>query len=1336
MMSLTFGHMKIQRWILLYVVIMLVSLDHHVAQTRDAIDDIADKYQTWILGSSDMNYSNRFIETRHNRLMEHIADAEREFSELSNTIEPSRMARVRNDILLPLVLSYNYKGPSDNPNGGYQSEAIRANIIELYDQLHQSGWNAENDDLFKNPTDDNYRVHGILGLGNTEYNAAIGYATAVFLSRNFLPDDILEREMVTLNRLSAPAGPQFEVPVLFEVNGLNADLIIGILPSRLSYVLTLAPGEQRTNEMRYLQRIIHKALAIADGFADTIKSDFTVNHHKGVYLSAYGPRSLAAASVLAYILDGSPYRLNDTSTENLIQALLAARIYSNMYDHHKGAGGRAAHTDGPIILVPFFAHLAQLDTPYKSELKGAFARYWNPSHPEFFSKFVNQVDARKEYISTMGQMEVSVDELALNVAREPAPSGHWYFHYAGMSVHRRGEWAALWKGQGKYHWDYEATTTNHSSPENLYGKHYSAGALMILNEGKPAITGVKSGFQGQGWDWRRIPGTTALNTTYDGMIFNNQSRGYPANVFNGGLNLNEDGLSSIDFRDRLTSVRAKKSFFYFDEYIVALGTGISAGEQQELHTTLYQTVLEKPTDPNFLNDERLTGIGQTESFSDQAVFLTDATGNAYYVPNPENLVMERITQTAPNDSGKRQFTGDYVSARLLHGVRPQNASYEYYIHVDGGKKGARALSENVENLFTIHVQTEDAHVVEYKPTSSVGYALMTENKSTGQLVDQTDVSSMVMTTDTDQPGVIQIAVMNPEIGKIPRPFTYGDINNRQTWHAKPTTQPVTLTLKGPWNLLSGDGVSILSSDENATQIRFDCIDGQSVKATLQTDNIALSAKVEPQSVSICEEDSAEITIQLSGVEVDAMVNFSLINPPSGMELSADKNTEAESNQAYQLTFSGLNDLDSGRHDIDFSIESGDRSIMQKISIAKAQAISSPKLINPKDGSESVELQTSLTWEAADGASAYSIEISNSQSFDTFIVQENTSETSFTASNLDHDALYYWRVKAINPGDCPDSEFSEISSFKTIEESSEDSDTQPPPEEDDSDQDDKDQEDDVRSTEDIDQDGIVDAEDNCPQIPNPNQFDSDNNGIGNLCDTSSYRNITILISDVSCVGKNNGTIKISAIAVSNYWISLKGMGINTQRSFHQTDGIEFNRLQAGNYTISVGPSRENARTFDVTINEPPNLLVQTKVNKARRMLDLSLSGSDKYFIDINGMTTEINDSGHYSIPVSQDMVDLKVSTPNGCQGIYQEHLTFENKVRLYPNPVEEQLTVALPENLDAVIEIFNSSGQLVFKSGLSPRSIENQVDMRHLPAGLYVAIVHYDGQTESFKIIRQ
>ncbi len=1329
-MRFMFDHMKIHHRIFLYFILLLLSIDNNFAQTTDPIDEIADKYQTWILGSSNLNYDNRFIETRHNRLMEHISEAEKSFSQLSATIEMGRMARVRNDVLLPLVLSYNYKGPDDKPNAGYQSEEIKANIIELYNRLYESGWNAENDALFKNPSDDNYRNHGILGLGNTQYNAASGYATAVFLSRKFLPDDILKRELATLNRLSAPAGPQFEVPVLFEVNGLNADLIIGILPSRLSYVLTLAPGEQRNNEMRYLQRMIHKALAIADGFADTIKSDFTVNHHKGVYLSAYGPRAIAAASVLAYILDGSPYRLNDISTENLIKALLAVRIYSNMYDHHKGAGGRAASTDGPIILVPFFAHLAQLNTPYQSELKGAFARYWNPSHPEFFSKFVNQVDARKEYISTMGQIEVSVDELELNVAREPAPNGHWYFHYAGMSAHRRGEWAALWKGQGKYHWDYEATTTSHSSPENLYGRHYSAGALMILNEGKPAVSGVRSGFQGPGWDWRRIPGTTTLNTTYDEMIFDNNTREYPNNIFNGGLNLNEDGLSSIDFQDRLTSVRAKKSFFYFDEYIVALGTGIRAGEQQELHTTLYQTVLEKPTDPNFLNDVRLEGIGQVENFSKQAVFLTDATGNAYYVPNPENLIMERITQTAPNDSGKRQLTGDYVSARLLHGTRPQDASYEYYIHVDGGKKGARGLAENIKNLFTIHVQSNDAHVVEYKSKSSMGYALMTENKSTGQLVDRTDIPSMVMTTETDQPGIIQIAVMNPDIGKIAGPFRYNDINDRQTWHAKPTIQPVTLTLIGQWDLVSGDGVSILSTDENSTQIRFDCIDGQSIGATLKTDAIALEAETNPQSINICEEDSVEITTQLSGIEENATVNFNLINPPSDIELSSEKSTDEAFNQQYRLILSQLNNLDLGKHDIEFSIKSGDRSIIQKISITKAQKISAPKLMSPNNGSEGIESPINLKWEASNGANEYIVEISDSQSFSPLIINQKTSETNFSTKNLNDDTQYYWRVKAIGQGNCPDSEYSAISNFKTIDDSSDDADPQPPLDEN------EDKEKDIANTEDVDQDGIINSEDNCPKIPNPDQLDADNNGIGNLCDTASYRNISILVRDVSCVGKMNGMISISANALSNYWVSLKGMGINTQKIFHQSDGIEFKLLQAGNYTINVGPNRENTRTFDITINDPPNLMVQTNINKAHRRLDLTLSGSNQYLIDINGSITEINYSGRHSIPIKQDIVDLKVSTSNGCQGIYQERLMFENKVRLYPNPVEEQLMVTLPKNSDAMIEIFNSSGQLVFKSRWSSWNIEHLVDVRDLPVGLYVVMVHYDGQTESFKILRK
>ena len=297
------------------------------------------------------------------------------------------------------------------------------------------------------------------------------------------------------------------------------------------------------------------------------------------------------------------------------------------------------------------------------------------------------------------------------------------------------------------------------------------------------------------------------------------------------------------------------------------------------------------------------------------------------------------------------------------------------------------------------------------PNLAWGYALMTENKSTGQLVDRTDIPSMVMTTETDQPGIIQIAVMNPDIGKIAGPFRYNDINDRQTWHAKPTIQPVTLTLIGQWDLVSGDGVSILSTDENSTQIRFDCIDGQSIGATLKTDAIALEAETNPQSINICEEDSVEITTQLSGIEENATVNFNLINPPSDIELSSEKSTDEAFNQQYRLILSQLNNLDLGKHDIEFAIKSGDRSIIQKISITKAQKISAPKLMSPNNGSEGIESPINLKWEASNGANEYIVEISDSQSFSPLIINQKTSETNFSTKNLNDDTQYYWRVKA-------------------------------------------------------------------------------------------------------------------------------------------------------------------------------------------------------------------------------------------------------------------------------------------------------------------------------------
>lgn len=70
--------------------------------------------------------------------------------------------------------------------------------------------------------------------------------------------------------------------------------------------------------------------------------------------------------------------------------------------------------------------------------------------------------------------------------------------------------------------------------------------------------------------------------------------------------------------------------------------------------------------------------------------------------------------------------------------------------------------------------------------------------------------------------------------------------------------------------------------------------------------------------------------------------------------------------------------------------------------------------------------------------------------------------------------------------------------------------------------------------------------------------------------------------------------------------------------------------------------------------------------------------------------------------------------------------FTTSARIYPNPVQDELNIELPNDLatNHIIEIFNQVGQLVY-SGASNSDIKSSINLSGLSNGLYITKISFD-----------
>lgn len=77
----------------------------------------------------------------------------------------------------------------------------------------------------------------------------------------------------------------------------------------------------------------------------------------------------------------------------------------------------------------------------------------------------------------------------------------------------------------------------------------------------------------------------------------------------------------------------------------------------------------------------------------------------------------------------------------------------------------------------------------------------------------------------------------------------------------------------------------------------------------------------------------------------------------------------------------------------------------------------------------------------------------------------------------------------------------------------------------------------------------------------------------------------------------------------------------------------------------------------------------------------------------------------------------------------------NLFAIYPNPVTTEFFISFPQNSEqATVSLYNAIGQKILTKQLTP--FKNKISVVDLPSGLYIASIHSDRKTVSFKIIKQ
>ena len=307
--------------------------------------------------------------------------------------------------------------------------------------------------------------------------------------------------------------------------------------------------------------------------------------------------------------------------------------------------------------------------------------------------------------------------------------------------------------------------------------------------------------------------------------------------------------------------------------------------------------------------------------------------------------------------------------------------------------------------------------------------------------------------------------------------------------------------------------------------------------------------------------------------------------------------------------------------------------------------------------------------------------------------------------------------------------------------------------------------------DLDEDGILNADDNCIYTPNPDQADSDSNGVGDVCEDNdgdgviNYEdncpetpegsivdvfgceffnlaadNFSITTNEVSCNGNGDGFISIIAEDPNyTYNVSVSGTGTGSATLSTSNDfSANIENLAAGSYDLCITVDGQDGyeQCFNVTVEGPTPLAAYSSVNYANNTVTFSLDGSSQYKIEHNGKITTTSQS-RVVLDLEKGRNKFTVFTDSECQGTVYEEVLMSEEVVLFPNPTQGDLKVYIngtDTNMD--VSLLDLNGQQFISEEMEvPSDRVIQLDLTNFRNGIYFLVLKSATVSKTIKVIK-